>query len=138
MSTYKKPIVLMNEDLAEGVYAASGGAASSECWTAEARIHQRPETGRGDYRLQVDCKHLNIDPDNHLSSAEVTIVFNQPVSLENAGGSGWRVVGSGNAITVAFNIGTYNKNESKGYGDLIVTSDAGLEIVDVGIVCTGK
>ena len=26
MNTYKKPIVLLNEDLAEGVYAASGGA----------------------------------------------------------------------------------------------------------------
>lgn len=31
-NTYKKPLILANEELAEGVYAASGSAASN-CWT---------------------------------------------------------------------------------------------------------
>ena len=144
MSNYKKPVVLMNEELSEGVYAASGDVASSEgggltssdCWTAEARIHQSPETGRGDYRIQVDCKHAN--PGMHRSSAVVTIVFNQSVDVSWAGGGITAEVGSGSTIKLAFDIGTYNPNESKGWGDLVVTSDAGLEILDVGIQCTGK
>lgn len=47
MKTYSKPIVTIDTGLAEGVYAASG------CYDASAYIHQTPETGRGDYRIQV-------------------------------------------------------------------------------------
>ena len=141
MSNYKKPVVLLNEELSEGVYAASGdevsggGLTNSECWTVKARIHQSPETGRGDYRIQVDAYHTN--PGHHNSGAIVTIVFNQSVSVTNAGGGAWVKQGQGSTISVEFNIGTSNANESKGWGDLIVTSDAGLEILDVGIQCTG-
>lgn len=133
---YSKPVVLLNEDLAEGVYAASGGVASSDCWTADAYIHQTPETGRNDYRIQVNAYHTN--PENHRSGAIVTIVFNQSVTVTNAGG-GSQVYGNstGSTISVKFDIGTYNSNESKGWGDLTVTSGDGLEIVDVGIQCTG-
>ena len=36
MKDYVKPVVLENEELAEGVYAASGaGASSTDCWTVE-------------------------------------------------------------------------------------------------------
>ncbi|MBP5266573.1 MAG: hypothetical protein J6Z06_07115 [Lachnospiraceae bacterium] len=31
--TYEKPLVIENEDLAEGVFAASGDAGSTDCWT---------------------------------------------------------------------------------------------------------
>ena len=41
MKDYVKPVVLVNEELAEGVYAASG----SDCYTVTTNIHQRPETG---------------------------------------------------------------------------------------------
>ena len=140
MSDYKKPVVLLNEELAEGVYAASGavggGLVNSDCWTVSAYIHQRPETGRGDYRLQVDCTHLN--PDHHRSSATVTIVFNQSVTVTNPGNNAFTVSGSGSVISVGFDVGTSNPNEHRGWGDLIVTSDAGLEVVSVGITCTGK
>ena len=135
MNNYKKPVVLANEELSEGVYAASGGQATSECWTASARIHQKPETGRGDYRIQVDCAHTN--PDMHRSGAIVTIVFNQSVEVTWPGGGITAITGSGSSIELEFDIGTYNPNENKGWGDLCVTSDAGLEILDVGIRCTG-
>ena len=58
--------------MAEGVYAASG------CYTASAYIHQTPENGRGDYRIQVNGKH-NAD---HTKEAQVlTISFNQNVIM---------------------------------------------------------
>ena len=40
--TYVKPVVTEEEGVMEGVYMASG------CYTTTARIHQRPQTGRGD------------------------------------------------------------------------------------------
>ena len=42
MREYAKPVVTVDNGLAEGVYAASG------CYTASAYIHQTPEPGRED------------------------------------------------------------------------------------------
>ena len=65
---YTKPIVTIDSGMAEGVSAASG------CYTASAYIHQTPENGRGDYRIQVNGKH-NAD---HTKEAQVlTISFNR-------------------------------------------------------------
>lgn len=73
---YTKPIVTIDSGMAEGVYAASG------CYTASAYIHQTPENGRGDYRIQVNGKH-NAD---HTKEAQVlTISFNQNVTYVSGG-----------------------------------------------------
>ncbi|MBQ5386552.1 MAG: hypothetical protein IIU40_05865, partial [Lachnospiraceae bacterium] len=41
MKTYEKPVVIENEDLAEGVFAASGDSgSSSDCWTVSGRSVQ--------------------------------------------------------------------------------------------------
>ena len=52
MTDYKKPVVVGCDDVAEGVYAASG------CYTVTTNIHQRPEFGRGDYRSQVKADEM--------------------------------------------------------------------------------
>ena len=52
MKKYSKPVVSIDNGLAEGVYSASGAG----CYDASAYIHQTPETGRGDYRIQVNGK----------------------------------------------------------------------------------
>ena len=49
--TYVKPVVTEEEGVMEGVYMASG------CYTTTARIHQRPQTGRGDYRIPMISRH---------------------------------------------------------------------------------
>ena len=41
---YEKPIVVVNEDLAEGVYTASG-----DCYNVSAVIVQTPELGNETY-----------------------------------------------------------------------------------------
>ena len=53
MREYMKPMLVTSDELAEGVYLASGAG----CYTASAYIHQAPETGRGDYRIQVNGQH---------------------------------------------------------------------------------
>ena len=48
MKEYMKPVLLTSDELAEGVYLASGDG--SGCYTTTAYIHQTPQTGRGDYQ----------------------------------------------------------------------------------------
>lgn len=72
MSNYKKPVISIDNGLAEGVYAASG------CYSTTAYIHQTPRTGRGDYRIQVNGKHSS---DHTKESQILTISFNQNVTI---------------------------------------------------------
>ena len=124
MREYAKPVVTVDNGLAEGVYAASGAG----CYTASANIHQRPETGRGDYRIQVNGQH-NAD---HTKDVQVlTISFNQNVTYVS-GGAG--LISGNGTPTLKIKLGYHqNPNDSIGLGDLFVTSDAGLEIIGVSI-----
>lgn len=140
MSNYEKPVVFLNEEFAEGVYAASGvvgGVTDSNCWTVTAYIHQTQETGRHDYRIQIDAFHANPAP-THSSSAVVTIVFNKSVVVSSYGSGSDYGQGSGTAVKVKIGPGTSNSNESVGLGDFYVTADEGLQIISVGIQCLGK
>ena len=76
MKNYSKPIVLLNEELAEGVYAASGS--SSACYTVDAYIDQVPETGREYYVIKWNANHNA--PDHHGTEQILTVHFNQPAS----------------------------------------------------------
>lgn len=119
MAVYEKPVVTLNKDEAEGVYMASG----SDCYTVSAYIHQRPETGRGDYRIQVNGRHAA--GDNHHSGEQIlTLTFNQPVTYSWSNGT--LVSGDGtNTIEIKYN---YHNNayDNIGLGDVIVQSDSGL------------
>ena len=122
MSNYKKPVISIDNGLAEGVYAASG------CYTTSAYIHQTPQTGRGDYRIQVNGKHSS----DHTKEAQIlTISFNQNVTYVS-GGAG--LVSGDGTTTLVINLSYHqNPNDNIGFGDLIVTSDAGLSITSVSI-----
>lgn len=122
MHTYSKPVVTVDSGLAEGVYAASG------CYTATANIHQKPEVGRGDYRIQVNGQHK---ADHSNDAQTLTISFNQTVTYVSSQGS----LVSGNTGTTLIINYTYHNNQTDniGLGDLVVTSDAGLEITSVKI-----
>ena len=124
MKQYFKPVVSVDTGMAEGVYAASGAG----CYSASAYIHQTPETGRGDYRIQVNGKHK---ADHTKESQVLTISFNQNVTYVS-GGAGL-ISGNGTStLTVRL---SYHQNttDNIGFGDLIVTSDAGLAITGVSI-----
>ena len=123
MKNYERRIVLTNNELAEGVYAASGDS----CYATIAKIHQKPETGRGDYRIQVDAHH---DTDHNSNCNQcLHITFNQAVVYKSCNGNG-ATLESGDGTT-ALTIGlTYwnNHTDNIGFGDLVVESDAGLAI----------
>lgn len=122
MKTYSKPVVTIDIGLAEGVYAAGG------CYTASAYIHQTPETGRGDYRIQVNGQHHS----DHTKEAQtLTISFNQNVTYVS-GGAGL-ISGNGTLILTIKLSYHQNPNDNIGFGNLVVTSDPGLAITGVSI-----
>ncbi len=124
MKKYSKPVVSVDNGLAEGVYAASGAG----CYDASAYIHQTPETGRGDYRIQVNGKH---NADHTRESQTLTISFNQNVTYVS-GGAG--LISGNGTPTLEVKLGYHqNPNDNIGFGDLIVTSNAGLSITGVSI-----
>lgn len=127
MKNYVKPMILANEELAEGVYAASG----ADCYTISWNIHQTPQQGRGDYRIQFNATHA---ADHHSTGQKLVVSFNKPV--EYVGSNGKLVSGSGTStITVSFEYHNNNGPEGIGLGDLIVKADAGLAITSAYLVC---
>lgn len=123
MKNYTKPIVIANEELAESVYMNSG-----DCYIASAYIHQTPETGRGDYRIQVNGVH-NAD---HTKEAQwLYISFNMPVTYKSSNGALESGDGS-NTLVIKY---AYHQNptDNIGLGDLVVEAEAGLTIANVKI-----
>ena len=129
---YVKPIVLANEELAEGVYAASGDVTGNDCYTVSAYIHQTPEIGRGDYRIQVNGVHAAANG-HHSGEQVLTLTFNQPVEYSSSNGT--LVSGSGtSSINIKYNYHN-NGNDNIGLGDVVVTSDDGLAITGAMLSC---
>lgn len=136
MKNYVRPIVLANEELAEGVYAASGGGSSSvtaggdDCYIVTARIHQTPEIGRDDYRIQVDGRH---ETTHHSDHQILTLYFNQPVTYVSSQGE--LLSGNGtNTIEIDYH---YHNNgvDNIGLGDVVVKSGDGLGITGAEFWC---
>ena len=125
MKQYTKPMISIDDGMAEGVYAASG------CYTADAYIHQTPQTGRGDYRIQVNGQHHS----DHTKEAQVlTISFNQDVTYKSCNANGAGLISGDGTTTLKVKL-SYHQNPSDniGFGDLIVTSNPGLAITGVSI-----
>ena len=128
MREYAKPIVLANEELSEGVYAASG----SECYTVFTSMHQEPQVGRVDYRIQVNGRHEAAD--GHHSGAQVlTLSFNMPVEYKSSNGTLSSGDGTG---TISISYAYHNNGEDNiGLGDVVVSSEPGLEITGAVLAC---
>lgn len=129
-SDYSKPMILANEDLSEGVYAASGAA--SDCYSAEASIHQRPQVGMTNYKLQVNAKHAATD--GHSTEKQTVILtFNQNVTYVWSHGT---CVGGDGTQTLRIEY-TYHNNpqENIGFGEVEVSAGEGLSITGCEVVC---
>ena len=108
MTNYESPVILRTEELAEGVYLASG------CYTASAYIHQTPQSGSGEYRIQVNGQH---SADHTKEAQTLTISFSLPVT---------------NTLVINYNY-HQNPTDNIGLGDLVVQADAGLAVTSVNI-----
>ncbi len=125
MKNYEKPVVTVNDGMSEGVYAASG-----DCYEVSAYIHQTPETGRGDYRIQVNAAH---DADHHSTAQVLTLSFNQAVTYVSSNGT----LESGDGTTTLCINYSYHSNETEsiGLGDVVVEADQGLAVTGAELSC---
>ena len=125
--TYKKPLVLLNEELSEGVYAYSG-AGGYDCYVVEPHIVFRPETGRENYCIQANATHAAANG-HHSTQQVLTLYFNQPVFYEyNSSANAYLSGGDGTAeLRITFNYHN-NANDYIGLGDTYVRSGDGLEV----------
>lgn len=132
MMNYEKPIVLTNDDISEGVYAASGAGSGGDCYTVTAYIHQSPETGRGDFRIQVNAQHAA--GDNHHSGLQTLILsFNQAVTYKDSNGT---LAGGDGTSSISIDYSYHNNAyDNIGLGDVIVESDAGLAVTGAVLTC---
>ena len=130
MKNYVKPIVLANEELAEGVYAASGGDFVDGCYKTSAEIKQWPETGRETYVIQFDARHET----NHDSTHQrLVITFNQAVTYVWSSGT---LTGGDGTTTLYIDYDYHNNTtDNIGLGNLEVKSASGLSIVDTALLC---
>ncbi|OLA83868.1 MAG: hypothetical protein BHW44_10295 [Roseburia sp. 40_7] len=128
MKNYEKPIVKLEEEKAEGVYMASGDSidgnnSGSGCYTVSAYIHQTPEIGREDYRIQVNAHH---SASHNCNGQILTLNFNQPVTYQSSGGS----LQSGDGTSsIKIKYGYWNnRTDNIGLGDVVVKSNPGLAV----------
>ena len=101
---------------------------ASGCYTTTATIHQRPEIGRGDYRIQIKGIH---NADHTKESQILTINFNMPV--EYVASNGNLISGNGSAVLQIKLNYHQNHNDNIGMDDLIIKADSGLSVVSVNI-----
>lgn len=104
----------------------------SPCYSCNARINQRPETGRNDYRIQIDARHNG----NHSCDQQwLTVEFNRPVTFVSCSNGN---IYSGNGtpfITVGLRYHN-NQNDNIGMGDFIVQSQfQDVQIINSYIQC---
>ena len=135
MNNYKKPIVLLNEELSEGVYAASGEG----CYTVTGKVVQNPATGMENFVVQVDALH---DTTTHHSTEQTLIItFNKPVKYISCYATSGTALESGDGTETLRIKLFYHKNavENIGFGDLkVMTVDgswSGLEVVKAEMEC---
>ena len=70
MKNYVKPIVLANEELAEGVYAASGAVGNANCWTISVRSDQ--DWNGSHHVFEVTIVHS--DTVQHISTESTSVL----------------------------------------------------------------
>lgn len=137
MERYVKPVVLVNEDFAEGVYAASGSVFSgtSDCWSYDF-YEVQPWSGEGKV-FEVKLTH-HVDLEHISASTTLVVTFSQPLTYGNAE---FDYVVSGNTITITRSLlaDAYNDGDLVTYkiwaacGDESATS--GLTITGVTLSC---
>lgn len=131
MKDYVKPIVLENEELAEGVYAASGtGASSTDCWTVGANSVQ--DWNGSHHVFEVSCKHSTAV--EHISGATtVTLTFSSPLTDAYSEFS-CSFSGSTATVTRTLLADAYKSGDSVTYKVWVKAAD---EATTKAISCTG-
>ncbi len=138
MKNYEKPIVMINEDLAEGVYAASGltgPAGTSDCWSFDVYSVQDWNGSHHIFEIKL-THHTGLE---HISGAtSVSVTFSSPLTdAYSEFGSGY----SGSTITISRELlaDAYNDGDLVTYKIWASTGDEAttkaLTVTNVTVSC---
>lgn len=97
MKTYEKPLVMVNNDLAEGVYAASGGGQISGPTANGTYYLKKQESWSGNTKYNVDITNTSSEKVD-----AVTIVIGLQGTIDQVGGNISNPIIGGNTLTVTF------------------------------------
>ena len=105
----------------------NGGGNGSSCYSCSAKINQRPETGRDDFRIQINAQHHG---DHSCDEQILTMVFNYPVNFISC--SNGSINSSNNSTRIQVKLRYHNNpNDNIVMGDFIVKSSHNdLQIVN--------
>lgn len=133
---YEKPVVLVNEELAEGVYAASGAELSTDCWTVDAVSVQ--DWNGSHHVFEVRCSHSTSVV--HISTkTDVKLTFDQPLTDAY---SEFTCSFSGSTATVSreLHANAYNSGDTMTYKVWVKAADEAttkaISCKDKSITCT--
>ena len=130
MKDYEKPVVKINDDASEGVYAASGTEdVTTDCWTVEAVSVQ--DWNGSHHVFEVRCKH-STDVVHISSNTKAELKFSS--TLTDAY-SEFPSSFSDNTVTIdrELHANAYNSGDTMTYK---VWVNAGSEGATKGITCT--
>ncbi len=136
MKNYEKPIILRSDELAEGIYLASGvgpgggSTGGTDCYTVSGEIKQTPQQGRENYCIQFDAVHA---ADHHSTGQVLVVSFNQPVTYVSSKGT---LSGGDGTSTLRIDY-SYHSNfeENVGLGDVYVSAGDGLALTGALLEC---
>lgn len=134
MRNYEKPIVTLNEEIAEGVYAASG-----DCWSISTVMQQ---DWTGTHRIfKIICQHST--GVEHISTAStVVLTFNHPLTSAYPENSAFSSSFSGNTMTITRTLlaDAYQSGDDMTYQVWVAAADEtttrSLAITSATITCT--
>lgn len=146
MKEFVAPVVLEIEDLAEGVYAASGfnetdipvapsqPDVTSDCWTINVYRDQQEAGGYSTWR--VDCRHSHAV--QHISSCtRIFINFNGPVTAAQLEGYVSEISGNTVYLTRASHANAYKAGDNFNCLLKIWADDyRNIALINYGIDCT--
>lgn len=120
MKNYVKPMVLVNEELAEGVYAASG------CLTASISLVNTDTNGAANKaRFNVRLDHNSNDA--HISEKQkVVIKFSTAVNVVETGGSNVSGGNGSDSVTLVFPSRLQNYTDGRDYTVVVEPVNSGI------------
>lgn len=134
MKKYEKPIVLATEELAEGIYAASGVDANT-CWTIIDVRSTQEDNGQGEHVFEVEIEHTTAV--QHISMECTTVLtFNNNVTGASTEGN-CTASYSGNTVTIVRSLlaDAYNSGDRVTYKVWVKAAD---EATTRALAVTGK
>ena len=131
MTKYEKPMVIANDELAEGVFAASG------CYTVTWDKHQENQEGRTTLRFHIGAVH---DANHTCSEQYLTLNFTMPVKYVGSEGTLTSPASADTettTMTIKFNKWN-NGQDNIGMGDVTVIGDSAADISSASMTDNGQ